>query len=122
MDFATSRLGGWRRALIIAGSLLLVLVVFIVSFDWNWLRGPIVNRVAAATGRKVSIGQLNVDLGLRARVRAQDIHFANARGSKEPEMASIGAVEFSIYLPALLRGRVDLPYVHLDAACVDRAQ
>ena len=84
-------------------------------FDWNWLRGPIAKRVAAGTGREFSIGELDVDLGLRARVRAKDIRFANARWSKEPEMVSLDAVEFSVYLPALLRGRVDLPYVHLDA-------
>jgi len=115
MDFSAFRQRGGRRALIIVGSLLLVLTLFIVVFDWNWLRGPIANRVAAATGREFSIGQLDVDLGLNARVRAKDIHFSNASWSKEPEMASIGALEFGVYLPALLRGRVDLPYVRLDA-------
>jgi uncharacterized protein involved in outer membrane biogenesis len=114
MDFAASRHRGRRRALIVMGALLLVLVTLAV-FIWNWLRAPIAKRVAAATGREFSIGALDVDLGLRSRVRAQDIHFANARWSKEREMASVRAVEFSIYLPALLRGRVDLPYVHLDA-------
>jgi AsmA family protein len=115
MDLAASRHPGGRRALIIVGALLLVLIVFIALFDWNWLRGPVEKRVTAATGRELSIGDLDVDLGLRPRVRAQDVHFANAGWSQEPEMASIGTLEFSVYLPALLRGRVDLPYVHLDA-------
>ena len=118
MDFAASRHRRGRLALLVFGALLLALAVFIALFDWNWLRGPIGKRVTAATGREFSIGDLDVDLGLRPLVRAKDIHFANARWSKQPEMVSIDAVEFSVYLPALLRGRVDLPYVHLDAARV----
>src|SRR5262245_45063078 len=119
MTLAASSLRGGRRSLLIAliviGVLAVAVALFVALFDWNSLRGPIARRVTAATGREFSIGHLDVDLGTRTRVLAKDIHFANAAWSKDPEMASVEAVEFRIYLPALLHGRVDLPYVHLTA-------
>ena len=106
---------GPRWAWIVVGVLLL-LVILAVVWDWNWFKGPIERRVSAATGRDFSIdGELDVDLGLRPRITAHDIHFGNASWSDVAEMASARQVDFRIALWPLLRGRVELPYVALDA-------
>ena len=104
----------WRLALIITGAVIVALTLLVVLFDGNWIKGPIERRVADATGREFSIGDLDIDLGLRTKIRARDIHLGNARWSRKPEMASAATVEMSISLPTLLRGRIDLPYVSLD--------
>jgi AsmA family protein len=104
-----------RRWPWIVGALLLLFVAFAVLFDWNWLKGPIERRVTAATGRTFTIGgDLDVDLGLRPKIRAQDIHLGNAEWSREKEMVSLEQLEFRIALLPLLRGRVDMPYLHLQ--------
>jgi len=97
-------------------ALLLALAALLVGFDWNWLKGPLERRVEAATGRTFSIGgELDVDLGLAPTIRAQDVHLGNAAWSSRQEMARLDAIELRIALLPLLRGRVDLPYVHLKA-------
>lgn len=94
--------------------LLLVLAVLVAVFDWNWLRAPIERRVEAATGRAFGIGALDVDLGLAPRIRVRELHLGNAQWSRrKEEMLSLPALEFRIALLPLLRGRIDLPYVHL---------
>lgn len=103
-----------RRWPWIAGALLLAVIAFALVFDWNWLKPPLEKRVRAATGREFSIGgDLDVDLGLRPRVRASDVHLGNANWSKEPEMVALERIELRIALLPLLRGRIDLPYLHL---------
>jgi uncharacterized protein involved in outer membrane biogenesis len=98
-----------------ATGVLLLLVIVAVVWDWNWFKGPIERRVSAATGREFSIdGDLDVDLGLRPRITARDIHFGNAKWSDVTEMASAQQLDFRIALWPLLRGRVELPYVALD--------
>jgi len=113
-DFS-SRSARTPRWLWIVGGLLLAFIVFIVVFDWNWLRGPIERRVTAATGREFSIdGDLGVDLGLTPRIRADRISLANPPGARAKRMATLERLELRIKLLPLLRGRVELPYVDLQ--------
>jgi len=93
-------------------SILVLVVVFLVVFDWNWLKGPIERRVQDATGRTFEIGgDLDVDLGLKPRIRADSIRFANAPWSKHGDMVAAERVEFRVSLLPLFRGRFELPYV-----------
>lgn len=99
----------------VVAAVLLLFVILVAVWDWNWFKGPIERRVSAATGRELSIdGDLDVDLGLRPRITARDIHFSNAPWSDTPEMASLRGVDMRIALLPLLRGKVELPYVALD--------
>ncbi|HMN46218.1 MAG TPA: AsmA family protein [Povalibacter sp.] len=92
-----------------------VIAVLIAIWDWNWFKGPVERRVTAATGREFHIrGDLDVDLGWRPRITAQDLHLANADWSKRPEMTSVRQLDLRIALLPLLRGRVQLPYIALD--------
>jgi AsmA family protein len=99
----------------IAGALfaLAVLVaLFIALFDWNLLREPIASRVSSFTGRTFAInGDLKVALSLRPRIVANDVVLGNAAWSREPIMAEVKRIEFTIDLFELLGGRVDLPEI-----------
>ncbi|KFN42820.1 AsmA family protein [Arenimonas oryziterrae] len=101
-----------RGELLLAAILLVILAVML--FDWNMLRGPIGRRVTAATGREFRIlGDLDVDLGWQPRILADRVYLANAPGAKEPRMASAERVDMTVDLRALLHGDVVLPRVTL---------
>jgi AsmA family protein len=102
----------------IAGTLLAVAIAValaIAFFDWNWLREPIARRVSSLTGRSFAInGDLQVHLSLRPRIMANDVVLGNATWGSEPSMAKATRVEFSIDLPKLLTGRLELPEIALS--------
>jgi hypothetical protein len=96
-------------------TLVALLVVFVVFFDWNLLRAPIAERVSKSTGRSFAInGDLSVRLGLRPRVVANDIVIGNAAWGREPAMAQIRRVDFRIDLLQLLIGRLVFPEIALS--------
>lgn len=88
-----------------------VIVVFILVFDWNMLRGYAERKVAEKTGREFSIGHLDVKLALTPRIRLDNVRFGNASWGSEPTMIEAEVAEFTISLPALIRGHVVLPEV-----------
>ncbi|HEV7804046.1 MAG TPA: AsmA family protein, partial [Burkholderiales bacterium] len=108
-----------RRALkwaggIIAG-LIVVLVLVVVVFDWNWLRDPIARKVSRETGRPFAInGDLSVHLSLHPRVVANDIVLGNAEWAREPNMAQIKRLDFRFDLLKLLGGTLAFPEVALS--------
>jgi uncharacterized protein involved in outer membrane biogenesis len=112
-----------RTALKIVGfgslGLLLLIVgagVYLVYFaDWNMLRSPLASRISGVAGRDFRIdGDIDVDLGWTTHVTVDGIWLANASWGEAPALLEIGRLEFDIRLPALLRGRVELPEVLLD--------
>jgi len=93
----------------------MVLVLAILLFNWNMLRGPIERKVSAATGREMHInGNLDVDLSLHPLIRIQGITLSNAAWGSQPQMLSIDELAFRIDLMKLLRGQVILPEIHLQ--------
>jgi uncharacterized protein involved in outer membrane biogenesis len=91
-----------RVALLASGLALAVLLVF---WDWNWFKGPIERRVAAATGREFRIdGDIDVDLGRIVVVRVANFSLANAGWSLTPEMAKAGLLRVEVPFWPLLRG------------------
>ena len=105
-----------RRWPFVVGGIAVLLIVLVAVFDWNWFKGPIERRVTEATGREFRIGgELDVDLGLRTRISASDIRFANAPWSKHPQMFEVKRVEARIRVLPLLRGDVDLTFIDVDA-------
>lgn len=101
----------------IAGGLVVTLVVavaiFILVFDWNWARDPITKAASDATGREVKIGNIEGEWSLRPRITFQDVHFANAEWSKEPEMFAAEELAITVDLRQLLRRRLVLPNIDL---------
>ena len=103
----------------IAGVLLapvLVAVLLIAIFGWNWLRGPIERATAEKTGRVLAInGDLKVKFGWPwPRIHAGGVTFANPGWAREKQMITADAVEIAIDLPQLLRQNIVLSEVRLE--------
>ncbi len=104
-----------RKWLVGTGIVLLLLVVAVSTFDWNRARPYIVRRVTESTGRSFGInGDLEVHLSLWPRIIASDVVLGNAAWSREPTMAQIKRLDFTISLPKLLIGRLSFPEISLS--------
>jgi AsmA protein len=112
------RLLKWTAGLFLAPVLLIVL--FIAIFGWNWLRGPIERMTLDKTGRELAIdGDLELKLGWPLpRIHARAVTFANPPWAKEKQMVAADAVEIVIDLPQLLLRNIVLPEVHLERPVV----
>ena len=97
-----------RRLELLAAVALLV-VLLLMMFEWNMLRGPIERRVSAATGREFHIhGDLDVDLSLKPRVRVGPMTLGNVPGAIEPLMASVDSLDLRFDLLRAISGDVVL--------------
>lgn len=107
----------------VAGALVGLLMAALVVLElggWNLLRGPIERLVTTQTGRAFVLRDLDVDLGFISRIHLNGVSLANAdwaRGTQPLFAARAVAVDLSV--PDLLRGRVTLPRVALDAPRVN---
>ena len=97
------------------GVLALALLLLVILFDWNWLKGPVRGLVQAQTGREFRIGgDLRVDLGRVTTISADALSFGNAAWSKEPTMASADRAEFDIEIwPLLFKRQTRIPEIRL---------
>ncbi len=104
-----------KKWLIGTGAGLLLLFILVSEFDWNLARPYIERRVISSTGRSFAIkGDLEVHLSLWPRIVANDIVMGNATWSKNPTMARIRRLDFTISLPKLMIGRLSFPHVSLS--------
>jgi uncharacterized protein involved in outer membrane biogenesis len=105
-----ARTAGSTGAILLA--LVLVPVLTLALIPLNWLKGPIVERVEAATGRTLRIeGDLDIDWGLRPTLRVGRLQFENADWSDVPIMVEAGSLTISIDLPKLFAGHVVIPEI-----------
>ena len=103
-----------KRWLVGFASLALVLIVVVLFFPWDVLRGPINRYVSGELGRRFEVtDRLSVKLGKTITVRADGIEFANPDWASEPYLVKAKAAEFDIKLFPLLLGKVDLPRIAL---------
>lgn len=109
-----------RNVAIAFGALLLALVVFVLVFDWNWIKGPLERTVSERTGREFRIaGNLDVDFGWPTRVQAERVSFANPAWAAEPLMLQVERADIAIELWPLLSKRVVIPHARLVAPEID---
>ena len=103
----------WVAGIVIAPVVLAVL--FVAIFGWNWLRGPIERTVLEKTGRQLVIGgDLELRLGWpHSRLHASTVTFANPGWATEKQMVTADAVDIAIDLPQLLRMNLVFPEVRL---------
>lgn len=103
---------------------LVLAVLWIAVFGWNWARGPLQSIVAEQTGRELVIGgDLKVSLGWpSARVHAAAVSFANPAWARQKQMIAVDDVEFSVDLPELLRQNLVFPEVRLIRPLVSLEQ
>ncbi len=97
-------------------ALMLLIVLCVALFDWNWLRGTIERMAMEKTGRELAIkGNLAVRLGWPLpRIRAEGVTFANPPWARDKQMVAADAVEITIDLPELLGKNIVLPEVRLE--------
>jgi uncharacterized protein involved in outer membrane biogenesis len=89
--------------------------MIVSSFDWNLARPYIARQVTSSTGRSFEItGDLVVHLSLWPRIIANDIVMGNAEWSKDPTMARVKRVDFTISIPKLMIGRLSFPEISLS--------
>ena len=108
-----SRLIQWTAGLLVAPVLLVVLLIAI--FGWNWLRGPIERMTLEKTGRELAInGDLMIKFGWPLpRIQAGMVTFANPAWAREKQMLAADEIEITIDLPQLLRQNIVLKEVRL---------
>lgn len=102
----------------ILGSTFLVLIAAVAAFfhvfDWNWLRGPAERYGGSATGRGLSIGDIQGEWSWTPRFVLHDVHLGNAEWAREKEMVAVDTLAIVVDLRQLLRGRLVLPAVEID--------
>ena len=96
------------------GLLMVGIVVLVLVFDWNWIKGYVARKASKALGRTVVIeGDLDVELSWSPLVRIDHLRMANASWSPEPSMLTLQRLTFRLDLRELLRGHLVLPTVEL---------
>jgi uncharacterized protein involved in outer membrane biogenesis len=103
----------------IIGSLLapvVLAVLFIAVFGWNWLRAPIERVTLEKTGRVLLIsGDIEVELAWPLpRIRTGAVSFANPAWAMERQMVSAAAATVTIDLPQFLQRNLVFPEVRLQ--------
>jgi uncharacterized protein involved in outer membrane biogenesis len=107
------RLFKWITGVLL-GSVLLAMLL-IAGFGWNWLRGPIERIAQEKTGRELVIGgDLTVEFNWpQPRLHAGTVSFANPAWTSEKHMVTAEAVEVTLDLPELLRKNIVFPELRL---------
>ncbi|MCK9389459.1 MAG: AsmA family protein [Sulfuritalea sp.] len=108
----------WIAGILLA--LVVLAVLFIAIFGWNWLRAPIERMATEKTGRVLAInGELSLKPGWPLpRVQAESVTFANPDWATEKQMVTADRVEITIDLPQLLRQNIVLPEVRFERPVV----
>ncbi|KQX30160.1 AsmA family protein [Variovorax sp. Root434] len=101
----------WQKLL--AGVVLLfaALLIALIFFPWDMLRGPVNRYVSEQTGRKFEITRrLDVGLGWgQATVKLDGIEFANPSWARDPYLVKADRAEFDIRVWPLIRSKVVIP-------------
>ena len=126
-DIATAwRAASGRRRVGLSLALLIVaaVVVFLVLFDWNWLRGPIGRIASARLHREVQIlGDLDVHpWSFSPRAEAARIRIGNpdwaTKGGAGRDMVTVDKLAIQVKILPLLKGDVILPLLRIDQPAV----
>jgi len=105
-----------RWGLAIGGVFLLAIVVFVLVFQWNWLRGPLASLLSARLHRPVAIaGDLEVHpWSLSPTLVINDMTVGNPSWAGGGVMARLPRLTAQVRLPPLLGGNAIFPFVEAD--------
>jgi hypothetical protein len=110
---------------VIGGSIVAAIIVaaglFLLLFDWDWLRGPISRYASARTGREVRIeGHLRVHpWSWTPSAEVGGLRIGNPKWAGSGDLAYIREIDLRARLLPLFIGRLDLPLLRLDQPQVD---
>lgn len=93
--------------------LILAIVLFLMLFDWNWLRGPIGRWASAKYDRQIELnGDLDVKLlSWTPSVQVRDLRIGGPDWARDRDTLKVAEVQASARLRALLAGRIEMPLV-----------
>ncbi len=97
-------------------ALLLLALLWVAVFGWNWARGPLQDLALDKTGRVLRLeGDLSVKLAWPSpRVRAESVRLSNPAWAAAPDALVADAVEATVDLREALRGRLAFPELRLQ--------
>ena len=79
--------------------LIALIAVILLLFDWNWLKSPIQNAVARATGRTLEIaGDIRGQWRLHPRIRLEQVRLSNPEWAQSDHLITADAIELRIAL------------------------
>jgi len=100
---------------------ILAAVLFLLLFDWDWLRGPISRYASARTGREVRIeGHLHVHpWSWTPSAEVSGLRIGNPKWAGSGDLAYIREIDLKARLLPLFIGQLDLPLLRLVQPQVD---
>ncbi|MEQ9447335.1 MAG: AsmA family protein, partial [Rhodospirillaceae bacterium] len=105
------------KALKIAGGVVALLIVgifvFLLTFDANQYRGVIQDQAKAATGREVSLGEIELAISLSPAIVVHDVTLGNAPWGSRPEMVIAERVAAHAELIPLIFGTVNIGEIEI---------
>jgi len=105
------------RRLAWIGIPILLIVLLVAFWQWDWLIPLVESRASAAIGRPVTISHLHVHLGRTIEISADDVVIANPAGwpAGDPPLAKVGRLSVQVDAMAYIRGQgLVLPAIGLD--------
>lgn len=105
----------WVSAIL--GALAIAVIVFLMVFQWNWLRGPLAHAISGRLHRPVTIsGNLEVHPWSWApRATVNGLTIGNAPWAGREPMARLPRLTVQVRLWPLLRGHTILPLVEAQS-------
>ncbi|MDZ4052557.1 MAG: AsmA family protein, partial [Phenylobacterium sp.] len=115
----SNRALAWTGGII--GALVVAIALFLILFDWNYLRGPIGRYASAKTGREIVLaGNLDVQaFSFHPRATVEGIRVGNPKWAGPGQTADIKRLDVQVKLMPLLVGQVVLLNLELNQAKVD---
>ena len=113
-----------RRWPFVLGGFVLLVIVAVLVFRWDWLIPMVQTRASAALGRPVTITHLHVSLGRTTRIEVEGITIGNpADWPGGGNFATAEGLGLDVDAMALIRHRqVVLPVIDVQAPKVEAAQ
>lgn len=95
------------------GALIVLVLLVIGFFPWNWLRGPLTHTLSADLHRPVGIAALHGSLWGHPRIHVTGFTIGNPAWAGGGHMVSIQRIDLELRFWPLLRGEIVLPKVEL---------
>jgi len=117
--FATHRKSGWAG--VVLAILLLLVVLFLVFFDWNYFKPTLARIISEKTGRPTSIeGNLTVHVwSWNPSAEVDGLTMKNPSWAERDVMFHADRLIVSVSLGRLLRGQLVLPEIEVVQPTVD---
>lgn len=95
----------------VALALIAAIVVFLMLFDWNWLRGPIGRWASAKYDREIAIqGDLDVKLfSWTPSATVNGLKLGGPGWAREKDTATVERIDASVRLQRLFAGQLEMP-------------